>query len=489
MEKEDQYSIQWAYYSENMKKMFVNMLTQDTYSDITLVCDDQVQYKSHKFILSSSSSVFQNILSNTNNNPNPLVYLKGIKSSEMESLLQFIYLGQASLVTSRVKKFLEVAKEFNLEGLDNIHDEGVVDENLEVYEVLEEDLSEIEPLDTSEVVTDPYLKERILYENTYTCQLKSCQKSVSLKNVGSRSAILNHYTNHFQSELENSYGHLIIKDTCKLCKKDLSTFVKTKRWIHIGVTHNKTNEILSQKGIKPIDSGLKMKRKSLAEDPLDATENSSMEEEISTELPETPEFSSPKSNTCSLCGHMNQNRKRLLKHLSTQHFHDQLLHDLNFFEGNKCIKCGKDFTGAKKSSKRIHVGVYHMQAMELYEEKYGTSPFNVKWNKAKNIEPIKKEKLNSVPDAENRLQKIAKWGNECLICKKEYQPFRSTLLPHYAGHFYKKIADGHENYFRDSECLSCPAKLTQRKSKIIHLAVSHNHVLPYIENLMIKQES
>ena len=88
MEKEDQYSIQWAYYSENMKKMFVKMLTNDTYSDITLVCDDHVQYKSHKFILSSASSVFQNILSNTNNNPNPLVYLKGIKSSEIESLLR-----------------------------------------------------------------------------------------------------------------------------------------------------------------------------------------------------------------------------------------------------------------------------------------------------------------------------------------------------------------------------------------------------------------
>merc|ERR1719342_1426216 len=102
---------------------------------------------------------------------------------------------------------------------------------------------------------------------------------------------------------------------------------------------------------------------------------------------------------------MNQNKKRLLKHLSTQHFHEQLLHDLNFFEGNKCIKCGKDFTGAKKSSKRIHVGVYHMQAMKLYEEKYGTSPFNVNWNKDKNIEPIKKEKLNSAPDAEKRLQK------------------------------------------------------------------------------------
>ena len=49
---------------------------------------------------------------------------------------------------------------------------------------------------------------------------------------------------------------------------------------------------------------------------------------------------------------MTQNRKRLLKHYCTRHFIDRLgALEYSFIVRNKCVECGRDFVGAKKSSK------------------------------------------------------------------------------------------------------------------------------------------
>ena len=85
---------------------------------------------------------------------------------------------------------------------------------------------------------------------------------IQFENCGARSKILNHYTSHFQRELEQAYGHLLTSDMqCTLCNKDLRNFIKSKVWIHIGVTHDKTNDILIKKGIEPIRVNIRMKRK------------------------------------------------------------------------------------------------------------------------------------------------------------------------------------------------------------------------------------
>ena len=71
-------------------------------------------------------------------------------------------------------------------------------------------------------------------------------------------------------------------------------------------------------------------------------------------------------------------------------------------------------------------------------------------------------------------------GNTCLVCQKTYTSFRSELLPHYCGHFYRSIGKGHEQYFTDEKCILCGVKLSKRKSRIIHLGVKHEAVLPFI---------
>ena len=72
------------------------------------------------------------------------------------------------------------------------------------------DLAEEEP------VSAPSPQEN---EDFYICKLPSCQTMIQFENCGARSKILNHYTSHFQRELEQAYGHLLSEDMqCTLCQ-------------------------------------------------------------------------------------------------------------------------------------------------------------------------------------------------------------------------------------------------------------------------------
>jgi len=354
-------------------------------------------------------------------------------------------------------------------------------------------------------------------EDYYVCKLPSCQTIIQFENCGARSKILNHYTSHFQRELEQTYGHLISEEQrCNLCQKDLRNFIKSKIWIHIGVTHDKTNEVLVNRGIDPISANIRMKRKA----------SDAFREEVSPRFDEshpgldyqvTP---SHKTNTCKICGQVTQNRKRLLKHYCTKHYIDRLgMMEYNFIEKNKCIHCDKDFIGAKKSSKVIHIGVEHKKIFEILEEEFGKDGYLKHDSDTPAMPPLKKIRtnelvkplasqidfssphtpskveyvtpiisFNNTPRTElsmsDRMKEIQDLGNKCFVCDKKFDLFRSMLLPHYCGHFYKEIAQGHEDYFTLENCKLCGAKATKRKSRIIHLGVKHELVLPYIEEVL-----
>ena len=386
-------------------------------------------------------------------------------------------------------------------------------------------------------------------EDFYICKLPSCQTMIQFENCGARSKILNHYTSHFQRELESAYGHLLTADMqCTLCNKDLKNFIKSKVWIHIGVTHDKTNDILIKKGIEPIRVNIRMKRK--ASDAFrDDASPPKMEIERKVSLPMTPsprilnsqsmyaasslQMGQIKANTCKICGQVTQNRKRLLKHYCTKHYMDRLsMMELSFIEKNRCTACNKDFIGAKKSSKVIHIGLEHRVIYDILDEEFGKDGYlkhdgstPVAPPPLKKIRPdpqfrpiapkielsvapptpapvvpsmtreqlaalqvVHPANMQNMPRVEatmsERMKEIQDLGNTCYVCGKEFDLFRSMLLPHYCGHFYKEIAQGHEDFFTEVNCKLCGATATKRKSRIIHLGVKHELVLPYIEDVL-----
>jgi len=109
---EDKFTLTWHTYSDHLRDILKEMSSDDSFADVTLVTDDNKQMKAHRNILSACSSVFKDILQINTNNNHPVIYLRGIQHSEMQSILQFIYLGEAKLNSKRMNEFLTVAKKF-----------------------------------------------------------------------------------------------------------------------------------------------------------------------------------------------------------------------------------------------------------------------------------------------------------------------------------------------------------------------------------------
>ena len=95
-----------------------DMMTTSDFADVTLVTDDKQQIRAHRNILSVCSPVFKNIFQlHSSNNANPVVYLRGIQHSEMESIMQFLYLGEARFHEDRMSEFFQVAKDLEIKSI------------------------------------------------------------------------------------------------------------------------------------------------------------------------------------------------------------------------------------------------------------------------------------------------------------------------------------------------------------------------------------
>merc|ERR1711949_114760 len=104
-----------ASHPDYLREMMREMMKSDDFTDITLVTDDKKTIKAHRNILSACSPVFKNILQMEINHSHPVIYLRGIKHSEIESILQFIYLGETKLSEDCLNELLLVAKSLEIE--------------------------------------------------------------------------------------------------------------------------------------------------------------------------------------------------------------------------------------------------------------------------------------------------------------------------------------------------------------------------------------
>ena len=114
----EKYSLTWHTYSDHLKSMMKELMMNEDFSDVTLVTEDRKQIKANIFILSACSPVFKDILKKEKNS-NHIMYLRGIQFSEMESIMQFIYLGEATFYEERMDELLDVAKSLEIKELCN----------------------------------------------------------------------------------------------------------------------------------------------------------------------------------------------------------------------------------------------------------------------------------------------------------------------------------------------------------------------------------
>ena len=135
----------WDSHPTHVKKMLQYLLISRDMSDVTLVCDDKKQLKAHRVILSACSPTLKDIICEIPSN-NPVIYLKGIESLELEAILQFMYLGQTSIDQERIIDFMEVAKSFEIEELSNLEDNKINTKDLKNMEQEEMSVGQEEEL-------------------------------------------------------------------------------------------------------------------------------------------------------------------------------------------------------------------------------------------------------------------------------------------------------------------------------------------------------
>merc|ERR1712150_364858 len=109
----EKYTLNWDTFTDHLQLMIKDLYEEGKHSDVTLVCDDQTQFKAHKIVLRACSPVFKKIIDN-NPSQHPLIYLRGIQSYEMESILQFMYLGEGTFKYERMGEFIKVANDLEV---------------------------------------------------------------------------------------------------------------------------------------------------------------------------------------------------------------------------------------------------------------------------------------------------------------------------------------------------------------------------------------
>ena len=217
----DVFKLTWHEFFPNMKDLVKELLQTETFSDVTLVSDDNFEFKVHRFILSACSSVFESLFDieiQTN-----FIYLTGFHHKEVENLLNFIYCGEVWMNEEKVDDFLNAATYLKVKGITN----QTLSMEKERVEVDEEEVSvnDEKKIDTSYKINDLDKNEKAtsqkmtLINSEYTCNL--CEKK-----LGSRVGMLL----HFESR------HSDVKHPCHQCSYEAPT--KNSLRIHVMSVHN-----------------------------------------------------------------------------------------------------------------------------------------------------------------------------------------------------------------------------------------------------------
>ena len=114
MEKE-KFCLRWNDFERNISSAFKGLREDKHFFDVTLACANE-QIQAHKVILSACSPHLCEILQK-NPHQHPLLYLRGIKSHDLQAVLNFMYYGEVNVAQEELNSFLAVAEDLQVKGL------------------------------------------------------------------------------------------------------------------------------------------------------------------------------------------------------------------------------------------------------------------------------------------------------------------------------------------------------------------------------------
>ena len=118
----DKLSLRWNEFQGNISSSFSSLRNDPSITDVTLISEDDQHIDAHKVMLATSSPFFKNILIITKQQ-NPVIYLKGFTGNSLNSILDFMYHGEAEIYQEDLDEFFAVAEELQLKDLTGVTNE------------------------------------------------------------------------------------------------------------------------------------------------------------------------------------------------------------------------------------------------------------------------------------------------------------------------------------------------------------------------------
>ena len=273
MQQQEKYTLAWRSYSDHLREALGDMMSSNEFADVTLVTDDKQQIRAHRNILSACSPVFKNILQIHSNITNPVIYLRGIQHFEMESIMQFMYLGEAKFYEERMSEFLMVSKDLEIKDLSstgirtNYQPDSNKDSDFSENNDADEDVGD-NPAQTFKE-DEVYVENEIQTTNRPTIRKSAAIKRVSRTDDGKYACnqcdYLAGHKSHLTKHIESI--HEGIKHACNQCEYQTgykSDLKKHHKSIHEGVRYacNQCDYQATQQGslkthIQSIHEGVK----------------------------------------------------------------------------------------------------------------------------------------------------------------------------------------------------------------------------------------
>ena len=113
------YQIKWNSFPDYLAESNKNLYDEKEFADVTLVSDDLTEVEAHKTVLSNASTLLKKLLKIKSVN-HPILFLRGINGKDLESIVQFIYLGETIIHEDRIQEFANIAENLKIQELHDI---------------------------------------------------------------------------------------------------------------------------------------------------------------------------------------------------------------------------------------------------------------------------------------------------------------------------------------------------------------------------------
>ena len=119
----EKFCLKWNDFQTTVSQSYKTLRKEKNFNDVTLISEDQKQIQSHKVVLAACSDFFKSILE-VNIHSNPLIYLSGINSTNLQFVMDYIYEGEVKLFQEQLDSFLSTAQKLMIAGLLSKNDQN-----------------------------------------------------------------------------------------------------------------------------------------------------------------------------------------------------------------------------------------------------------------------------------------------------------------------------------------------------------------------------